>query len=446
MLTRTPADEGVGRHVPARRRAQWWPLLVGAAVIVVATTSPGHPVAAVAAVVALEGNHPIGSVEVAQSPEPGALVVTGWAVDPDTDAPVDVRVEVQGSSGSAPLVVPLGPAGVERPEIAASFAGIGDRHGFDARLDLPEGFTPTGVTVHAVNAAGTPGADQVIGSVPIDPELDPFGSLESITATPDGYVRIRGWTADPSGSDPLLTVWIGPKFVWASGSGVHHPLPELLGYGDRRGFDTRVGGPPYFSPGTHEICVRIGFRVGLGCRTVTIVEDRFAPETVLTRVPPASGSDPAVAIEFTSSEFSQFGCRWGLGEWSPCRSPVVATVAPGTYTFAVRSSDHWGNTDQTPATTTFTVTGPPPGRLVVRAEAVRHRSRLRVDVDPDSLEHNYRFRVQRRVDDRWRTVARRSTRGLSDVRLLDLDRGRYRVVVPAQHGMLRDVARARLRR
>ena len=430
--------------MPVRHRARRWPVAVGAAVAVLATmTAPAHPVVEGTT---LEGNHPIGSLEVAQSPEPGVLEVSGWAVDPDTDAPVEVRVDVEGAPGSAPLLFSLGPADVVRPEVGASFAGVGDGHGFDARLDLPDGFTPTFVAVHAANAPGTPGADQMIGSMPVDPEDDPFGSLESITATTDGYVRLRGWTADPTGAEQLLTVWTGAKFVWARGTGVHHPLPALLGYGDRRGFDTLVGGPPYFTPGTFEICVRIAFRVGLGCRTVTIAEDRFAPETTLTGVPPASGPDRTVSLHFTSTELGLFECRWGLGPWSGCTSPVVETVSPGTHTFAVRAWDQWNNIDPTPATTTFTVTGPPPQRLVVAADAVRHRSRLRVDVDPDSLDHAYRFRVQRRVDGRWRTVARRSTRGPRDTRLLDLDRGRYRVVIPAQHGMLRDVARARLRR
>jgi hypothetical protein len=112
----------------------------------------------------------------------------------------------------------------------------------------------------------------------------------------------------------------------------------------------------------------------------------------------------------------------------------------------VRSSDAWGNTDATPATVTVTVTQPLPDRLAVRAEAVRNRSRLWVDVDPDSLGWNYRFRVDQRFAGRWKALIRRSTTGLDDTRLLDLDRGRYRVVVPAQHGMARAVAHARLRR
>nr|WP_300051159.1 hypothetical protein [uncultured Nocardioides sp.] len=434
------------------------PALLAVAVTAVAASIAVSVPADPAAAIALEGGDPIGSLELAESLDPSTLVVAGWAVDPDTAAPVDVRVEVAGAAGTPPLELSLGPASIDRPEVGATYDGIGDQHGFHDRLDLPVGTDPSRVDVYAANAPDTPGADQLIGSMPIDPEPNAFGALESITATPDGYVRIRGWTASTSGAVTMLTVWVGVKSVGFPGSGVYHPLPARLGYGGAGGFDALAGGPPYFSAGPHRICVDIGYGSGLGarlgCRTVSIVEDRFPPETTLTSGPPASGADTTVELAFTNGEPVHYGssglpgfeCRWGLGQWSGCRSPVVTTAAPATYTFSVRARDDWGNIDQTPATTTFTVTEPPPPRLVVRADAVRHRSRLRIDVDPDSADHDYRFRVEKRVDDRWRTVARRSTRGSRDTKLLDLDRGRYRVVVPAQHGMLRDVDRTRLRR
>lgn len=417
-------------------------VLLSVAVVALAAVGPVPPGAAAT----LAGNDPIGSVEVAESYEPGTVVVTGWSVDPDTAAPVDVRVDVVGVPGSPPLHYSLGPATLPRPEVGKTYDGAGDQHGFDARLELPPGTVPTAVAVYAVNSPGTAGSDQMIGSMPIDPVRGPFGSLESITATQDGYVRLRGWIADGLTTESYLTVWVGSNVVWAPGWGSYHLLPSLLGYGVQRGFDTLVGGPPSFTPGPHEVCVKIGTRVGLGCRTVTVAEDRYAPDTSFTSVPAAVDPDRDVAFYFASTEDGTFACRWGAGEWSPCTSPVNATVAPGSYTFAVRSTDAWGNTDPTPAAVAFTVTQPLPAWLVVRAEAVRRASRLRVDVDPDSLGWNYRFRVDQRVDGAWHRAARTTTLGLEDTRTLDLPRGRYRVVVPAQHGMKKAVDRARLRR
>jgi hypothetical protein len=121
----------------------------------------------------------------------------------------------------------------------------------------------------------------------------------------------------------------------------------------------------------------------------------------------------------------------------------VRTVPLGRHTLTLTAVDHAGNADPSPATTTFVVEKE---RIFVRVAAVRHGSRLEVDLGPDSADHDYRFRVQRRTDRGWRTVRRTTTRGARDMRVLDLPRGRYRVVVPDQLDMAGDRGHASLRR
>lgn len=63
--------------------------------------------------------------------------------------------------------------------------------------------------------------------------------------------------------------------------------------------------------------------------------------------------------------------------------------------------------------------------------------RLLVNVDPDQAGADYRFRLKKKVRGQWRTVRNTTTKGVQDVRKLKVQKGRYRVVVPAQHGTLR---------
>lgn len=170
------------------------------------------------------------------------------------------------------------------------------------------------------------------------------------------------------------------------------------------------------------------------------------PETTITAAPPAAAtvSTPTVtaAYAFTASEESTFECSWDDGPWQGCTSPTERPVGPGQHTFAVRAVDLEGATDPTPATHAFTVDA----QLVLLARAVRKASRVRIDVGPDLEQSNYRLVVQRARGKAWRTVRRTQTLGARDRVVLDLPRGRYRIVVPPQQGMAGASATVRLRR
>lgn len=87
-----------------------------------------------------------------------------------------------------------------------------------------------------------------------------------------------------------------------------------------------------------------------------------------------------------------------------------------------------------------------PQSITLRLKAVKKKSKLRVDIGPDRAPSNYRYIVKRKAGKKWRTVRRSQTVGPRDRVVLDLPRGKYRVVVPRQHGLAGAQATARLKR
>ena len=60
----------------------------------------------------------------------------GWAIDPDTTAPLTVHVYVDGVWAGQST------AGVARPDVGNAYPGFGSGHGFD--VTLPGGPVPPG--------------------------------------------------------------------------------------------------------------------------------------------------------------------------------------------------------------------------------------------------------------------------------------------------------------
>jgi len=85
--------------------------------------------------------------------------------------------------------------------------------------------------------------------------------------------------------------------------------------------------------------------------------DTTPPDTAITATP--TGTESTATFSFTSNEGgSTFECRLdGAAAWEPrCISPkVYENLAEGAHTFEVRATDSAGNTDQTPASHTWTV-------------------------------------------------------------------------------------------
>jgi hypothetical protein len=113
-------------------------------VFAISTSSGPHTVVTCRSVV-VPDRAPIGSVD-AVTVSGGTLTVSGWTLDPDTTAPTDVHVYVDGAGVAVR-------ADLSRPDVGQAF-GLGDRHGFTHSRRLGPG--PHTVCVHGINTVAGP--------------------------------------------------------------------------------------------------------------------------------------------------------------------------------------------------------------------------------------------------------------------------------------------------
>jgi SpoIID/LytB domain protein len=207
---------------------------------------------------------PMGSLDVA-SPVPGGVRVAGWALDPNTAGSVAVHVYVNGAN---PRAID---AGRDRADIASVFPAYGAAHGFDEIIPVDRANNT--VCAYAINVG--PGDNQLLACRNVTVPIDPFGSLDVATGTPDG-VFVAGWAIDPDVADPIGV------HVYVDGAAT--PLVADQGRADIAAVFPAYGAPHGFSalipadPGTHRVCA-YGLNVGAGgnsllsCRNVTVPGD-----------------------------------------------------------------------------------------------------------------------------------------------------------------------------
>ena len=209
---------------------------------------------------------PVGVLEQV-APGPDGVVVSGWALDPDTAASVRTHLYVDGRKVAEPR------ADLPRADIGARYPGYGPAHGFRSE-PLPLTAGTHSVCLWALNAAGT-GGNVRLGCRSVVVENTAKGALEAVTAVPGG-AAVTGWALDP---DTTATTRV---HVYADGAmradlpadrphaGVSRTLPA---YGSAHGFAGRLA----LAKGVHTVCAwalnapgTVGGNRYLGCKRVTV--------------------------------------------------------------------------------------------------------------------------------------------------------------------------------
>jgi hypothetical protein len=188
----------------------------------------------------------------------GKVFARGWALDPDTDASVTVRLTIDGSVADEKV------ADVTKTSLAAAFPGFGTNHAYS--------FEKSGVSagahrvcVEAVNVAG--GANATIGCQVVTVLAgSPILHFDEAAAKAPGQVTLRGWAIDPDVVDPLrVHIYVDGQINSKITADVAKPslATAYFGYGENHAFSTTLTG---LTAGTHEVCV-IAIGVGSGANT-----------------------------------------------------------------------------------------------------------------------------------------------------------------------------------
>lgn len=207
-------------------------------------------------------HNPVGRVELVES-RPGEFRVVGWALDPDTSDPISVHVYVGGAG------TPVS-ADLARPDVAAAYPGLGDKHGFDTRIPATAG-GEMNVCVYGINSGQ--GATTLLGCVTRTSLAgSPVGSFEAATIEGSDII-VSGWAIDPDTADPTAVhVYVGSVGTALAADKNRTDLSTLYpAYGPNHGFSARLTA----EPGPQNVCAYainrgVGGNVELGCRQVVV--------------------------------------------------------------------------------------------------------------------------------------------------------------------------------
>ena len=238
---------------------------------------------ALAALIAIT-TKPSGSLDSAAPADPGQLRVVGWAIDPETASPINVRVTVDGTA------VVTAKASLDRPDLQTGKPELGTGHGFDVMTAAAEGTRQ--VCVIAQNTGR--GTDTALGCrTVLMPPVSPTGTFEA-TSVGRSSITASGWANDPDvGGSPTVRVsWQGAGFddpARVSGT-ADISRPDLAAFG----IPTNRGWSITFSPdvpGPIQVCATVlnqsaGSDRSLGCRAVGYDDHR--PQGSVDSVSPSS--------------------------------------------------------------------------------------------------------------------------------------------------------------
>ena len=205
---------------------------------------------------------PIGQVDTAGWDGANAIRVTGWTIDPDTNAALLVHAYVDGRFAGEVR------AERDRQDVGAVYPLYGPAHGYEMALTTGPG--THSVCLYAINLPAPADNPQLGCRTVTLPTTTPIGQLDS-TVWSGAQVRLTGWTIDPDTTAPIsVQAFVDGSFAGMVTAG--WPRSDVASvypyYGSDHGFDATLS----LGPGPHVVCVYAvnipgpGIDPQLGCR------------------------------------------------------------------------------------------------------------------------------------------------------------------------------------
>jgi hypothetical protein len=207
-------------------------------------------------------HNPFGMVD-ALNTGPLNVTASGWAIDPDTNAPIIIQMYVDGRANAMTW------ANQSRPDVGAVYPSSGPNHGYHLTMATTPG-THT-VCVYGINTGA--GTSTTLGCRTVTVSSNPFGTIDVVSAGPQS-VTAGGWAMDPDTSAPIIIQmyvdYRANAMTWANQSrpdvGAVYPSN-----GPNHGYNLKMA----TTAGAHTVCVYgintgPGTSVQLACRAVTV--------------------------------------------------------------------------------------------------------------------------------------------------------------------------------
>jgi fibronectin type III domain protein len=276
---------------------------------------------------------PFGALDSVHS-GPTGVRVTGWAIDPDTHAPMPVSIMADGR------ILATITAKVARADVARDYGKFGGNHGFDSTYVLASGTHQVCARARNVTKQGhdSTGSDKTVGCRTVQVVTNPAGHVDAIARRAAGAksITVTGWAADPQTlSASLVRITVdsaAPVTVRADRTvkGLTTPFP---GMSTAHGFSRSIP----VSPGSHRVSV-VAVNVGLGADvrlgTVVATPAGATVPTAPTAVSAHAGTNAATVSWHAPNSLGGMPLTGYLITSSP--KTVTTTVSPTTTSATIK--------------------------------------------------------------------------------------------------------------
>jgi hypothetical protein len=222
-----------------------------------------------AAVTPAAAGDPFGAFDAVKIGSPLRMTAVGWAIDPNTAAPITVRITVDGTLYRRVV------ADRSRVDVGKVYPVAGPLHGFEVSLDALTAGKHRVCVVAENTGAGTNSELGCKNVYKFTGSSDPRGSVDSATQDGPGKLTVSGWTVDPdSTAKTAVHVYVNGRFAVSADANLERADVgrEFPGYGRNHGYRSTLAA----HAGVHQVCV-YAINVGagttnplLGCRSVTV--------------------------------------------------------------------------------------------------------------------------------------------------------------------------------